>query len=157
MEVNLPNLLSSLEGTARRLNESSDSINEILETVESRLVGAGIGIEVWCRTPISSVEGEKGGGSESRWTEQRLGFAKVAGRWSLAVKTLEVEFGLFEGDSSAPYEAKHRKGDISRLLDASRETRIRALSLLEQLAKLLTEEAEEAIKRIKEAKKLTVA
>src|SRR5438034_7914565 len=100
MEIELSDLLSSFESAAERLNDTSDSVNSILGAIEKRLIAANVGLESWLRSPLTQSDATGSTGGETSWIDQRLGFAKVGGKWCLAVKPICHVSGFFEGDTN---------------------------------------------------------
>src|SRR2546425_8611125 len=139
----LASRLASLEATAAQLNRASDSINGIINAVEKQLSAANVGLEVWLRPPLTQTDaqGFTGLERETVWTEDRLGYAKVNGKWCIAVKDVRVHTGRFEGDTSCPYTNECVDGMPIPLTQASRETRIAALDRLPDLIEALEAQA----------------
>jgi hypothetical protein len=156
VETPFPSLLAKLDENAARLNAASDSLNLILTTVEQRLAQANVGVEVWLRQALASTEAEGSTGGETTWTAQFLGFAKVNGQWTLAIKSTRFVSGFFEGDTSCPYRNGYKDGEPIRLAKASRELRIQALEHVPALIELLSQEANRCIETIDNAKRLVI-
>jgi hypothetical protein len=155
-DVELTRLLSDLEDSATKLNAASDSVNDILKSVESRLVAMNLGLETWSSRPIASEDEIKvfqgGDGEERTYTvthDTELGFAKAFGEWCLAIRT---ELG--EPDPHSSDLAWAHESGPERLADASRQLRIDALRHLPELLKTVNEKARTALAAIDEAKKL---
>src|SRR5438552_631515 len=87
--------LSSLEDTASKLNEASNSVTEILNAVEKRLADMNIGLEVWLddkplkKTDARFIDNDDDS-AVVHWTEKRLGYARVDKKWCLAVKSVQM-------------------------------------------------------------------
>lgn|SRR5262245_1061994 len=153
MEVKLASVLGSFEAAASRLNEESNSVNTLLAKIEGQLVSANAGIETWLTgQPLSSSDASGSTEGETAWTEQCLGFAKLNGKWCLAVKSIRVVSGFFEGDTNCPYTNKYVNNSPVPLAQAPRALRIAALELLPELIKQLTEETESATAQIRDSK-----
>lgn len=131
-EVGVQSLTSSLEAKAARLNAASDRANQMLASVERQLVDLNLGVEVWFDRPIDSteLEGDLGRTTTSKRVVQLLGFAKVLGKWSLAVQPMRLESGFYEGDTSCPFENRYSDGPPTLLLKASRSLRFAAVAVL---------------------------
>jgi hypothetical protein len=56
-EVKLSRLLSDLSESAATLNQESDSINDLIEHFEEKLLQLNIGLEVWATSSIGSETG----------------------------------------------------------------------------------------------------
>lgn len=148
-EVDIQSLAPSLAAKAARLNAASDTANQVLTNVERHLVDLNLGVEVWFDQPIDSteLEGDVGANSISKRVVQLLGFAKVVGKWSLAVKPMRLESGFFEGDMNCPFENKYSDGAPVSLLRASRAIRFAAVAVLPQFM----EQVEARVDRILES------
>lgn len=147
-------LLRNFQSAATRLNAESDSVNETITSIEQRLVDANVGVEVWLQHALLPTDSEEVAYRETSRTIQWLGFAKLDGKWCIAVKSMRILDGFFEGDTSSPFRNILAAGDPVRLLSSSRQLRIAALQLLPDLIELLTEEAERCRRAISEASQL---
>jgi hypothetical protein len=150
-EADLSQSLAVFESAAQRLNQASDSLNDILSTMEKRLATANAGIEAWGGRALTSSDAEGSVRGQTEWVEQRLGFAKLNGKWCLAVKGLRIVTGFFEGDTSMPYQNEYVADEPSPLLNAARDVRIAALRELPNLIAALTDRARAAAETIDEA------
>jgi len=146
--------LSELERKAQRLNQASDSLNLILSQVEERLVHANVGVEVWLRKALASTDSEGSTHGETTWSSQFLGFAKLNGRWCLAIKPTRFASGFFEGDTNSPYQNEYSDGAPIPLSKASRDLRIAAVEVLPDLINLLAEETDRCVRTIERASDL---
>jgi hypothetical protein len=157
-EAENPARLASLAKTAVALNRVSNSLNTKLDTVEKRLIELNIGLEVWVARRLSSITVnpclDPHHGKIECYLDRQLGFAKLNGKWCLAVRGVEIRTGYFEGDINCPSTSEHVVEQPIPLAQASRQERIEALSLLEDLYEALEEEAKRAIQIIEEAEKL---
>jgi hypothetical protein len=145
-------MLRKFSSAATRLNAESDSVNITIAGIETQLVDANVGLEVWLRQVVTSTDA-KGNAHGKSWTATRLGFAKIGNEWCLAVKPVRFDAGFFEGDTSCPYQEEYADGEPMRLLKASRQIRIRALELLPELVEQLTLEASRCAEMISNATK----
>ena len=146
--------LAALDTTAARLNKASNSINDSILTVENFVAGLGVGLEVWLRTAVTKGDAEGSPRGESVWSEQRLGYSRLNGKWCLALKWFRVHTGFFEGDTNCPYQNEYSDGEAIPLTQASREARIAALGLLPDLVSELNAAAETALEKIEKANQL---
>ena len=82
--------ISDLSDLASKLNQQSDRLNSIISTTNAKLEKLNIGIEVWLeQTPIDDEDFQDDSKDQTidRHREVTLlGYAKVDGRWQLAVK-----------------------------------------------------------------------
>jgi len=115
--------LATLKAVAADLKHESDSINEIIASVEAQIVASNIGLEHWIELEYDDLVGPV--------TE--LGWAKVNDRWRLAVRLVGT------------YRTKE-------LASVSRSMRIRALSRLSKLIEELSWQAAKTMEIIRKAK-----
>src|SRR5581483_12006568 len=122
--------LAELKDAAAKLNAQSDSINEIIQTVERQIAATNVGLELW-----------------ERLDDEELGWSKLNDRWCFVVRSwLEPEP---DDERREPTCMVH-----GPLLGEPRTLRIKALEMLPQFVRRLTSEAREAIKIIERAKAL---
>lgn len=140
-EVNINSLFSSLETQANQLNSVAESANNALEAAQNRLVNLNIGIEHW--HPIPLDRSDQTGSTEAHDTSIEirflLGFAKVDGKWCLAVKKVRHESGFFEGDMGCPYTNEYLETPAVPLLSQSRNLRLTALNMLPEFLEQLSD------------------
>jgi hypothetical protein len=151
-EVEFDHLLSKFRRSAARLNEESDSINEIIASVERQLVEANAGFECWA-TPFRAEPErcyDNGDDNEGHlaWTETLVGFAKLEDAWRLAVKEREARKYNDEDRPTYSYD------DPFALSQASRSIRVAALGKLPELIEALSTKADSAVELIGRAKRL---
>lgn len=169
--------LDDLANLAKTLNKQSDQINTILSDFERKLDKMNLGIEVWLGLSALTRSGssftinqavvlaEKPNGEV---TEYRvLGYGRVFGpgpgpapsrkteqgpRYGLVVRT-EHWRGLHD-ESEDPFEMVW-VSPPSRLLQASRELRVKALDMLDQLLEELENETQRVLSSIDKGRKTT--
>jgi len=136
----------ALESQAARLNTATEEANAKLATIEKRLVGLQFGLEFWCSQPLarSEAEGDFGNWKTSKETVQVLGFARVDGKWALAVKPVQLVKGFYEGDTSCPFENRFANGPVTSVLQAPRGLRIAAIGLMPIFLKELNDHIKKA-------------
>ena len=156
VDTTLSSRFSSLAATAAKLNKASESLNEILDSFERRLVDANVGLEVWVQDSLSQTDAKEreDAGKVSVCFERRLGFSKVDGKWCVAVKEVRVVSGFYEGDENCPYTDEYLAEDPSPLSRSSRNERIAAVALLPKLVAALEHAAANAVESIERAKNL---
>jgi len=145
-DIDFSNLLCELNKSASELNAGTETVNSILASVETRLIKMNLGFEVWVPDSLTSIQI-----SEYMYQDTELGFAKIGTDWSLAVRVREGKRDPRSGDFDwypLPIPGS------TRLLDASRQVRIKALQHIPELLEALKSKADEATATIKEAKKL---
>lgn len=155
IEMPMRETLDKLAEAAAELNSESDQLNEVIADFESELERAGVGVTYWSRILLdeSGIEQSFHPHDEDElypinmtrgWL---LGFAKLDGRWCVAVKPVRAE----------------RQGDDEKFIDerkpvplmkAPRIVRIEGASRLETLAIGLTLRVQDYTEGIAKAKKL---
>ena len=147
-EVNLNSLFSSLETQANQLNSVAESANQALEAAQNRLVNLNIGFEFWHPKPLerSDLTGSTKAHDTSTEILSLLGFAKVEGKWCLALKKVRHESGFFEGDMNSPYTNEYLETQPVPLLSQSRNLRLAALNLLPEFLEQLSEQVSNLLK-----------
>ena len=140
--VEFSNLFSELNKSVSELNAGTETVNSVLASVETQLTKMNLGFEVWVPDSLSSIQI-----TEYRYQDTELGFAKNGTDWSLAVRVREGESDPRAGDFDwypLPIPGS------TRLLDASRQVRIKALQHIPELLEALKSKADEAAGTIKE-------
>lgn len=159
-EVEISRLLQELTEVAGVLNRQSDSINELIEGFENRLRKLNLGLEVWLTDALESrpwahtTDGET---SDEGTNDVQLGFVAGPGRpaplrakeWHLAIRTVTWR----RRPDDRGWDLIEVEPPSTRLLDASREIRIAALSRFPQLLGELNRAAKQAVQAIQDAKK----
>jgi hypothetical protein len=144
--IEFSNLLSELNKGASELNAGTQTVNSVLASVETQLTKMNLGFEVWVPDSLSTVQI-----SEYRYQDTELGFTKTGIDWSLAVRVREGQRDS-QSDDFEWYPLPIPGS--TRLLDASRQVRIKALQHMPELIEALKSKADEAAATINEAKRL---
>jgi hypothetical protein len=146
-DVDLSEILSSVDGAAKRLNKISNNANEVITSVENRLLRANIGMEIWWDTSImwADCSNELGRYEQSTWAGRLLGFAKINGEWCLGVKTVRWVKGYHEGDPDSEYTTEHLLDEPTQLRRASRDVRLAALKKMPEFLAFLAKAVEDAV------------
>jgi hypothetical protein len=152
-EVGIQSLFPSLEAKAARLHAASESANELLARIESQLAQLNLGVEVWFERPIQSADstGDHGPNETSSRVVQLLGFAKVEGKWALAVKPMRIVSGFFQGDMDCRFENPYADGPATPLLKASRALRISALTVMPEFLGEVDQRVEQLVASLDDA------
>jgi hypothetical protein len=143
-DVEFSSLLSELDKSANELNAGTETVNSVLASVETQLTKMNLGFEVWVPDSLSSIQI-----SEYGYEDTELGLAKIGTDWSLAVRVREGKRDPLSGDFDwypLPIPGS------TRLLDASRRVRIKALQHIPELLEALKSKADQAAATIKESK-----
>lgn len=110
-----------LVASAAELNAVSDELGKPISAIETALQKLNLGVSAW-----AEVDGHVDGNTGRFW-DRSIGYAKVSGRWGIAIRTRT-------GDFEDVYE------EAWRFSDAPRSYRLEALeelpALLEQLVKV---------------------
>jgi hypothetical protein len=115
-----------LSTTAANLNSVSDKLNASISNLESALKKLGLGITSW--VPFTSSTSQDG---LSYWLEE-IGYAKVNGRWGLAIRTRSGHEAIDEDTIEIwPYN------------EAPRHLRVRAVKKIPELIDKLNKDAAE--------------
>lgn len=144
----LSQLLSDLRESAKQLNEASDSINEIISSVEKQIIDSKVGLECWVR--MSITDPAETCDNDYKVVDQvatELGFTKLEEGWGLAIRKVNYTTRGYE-------ETNVEYGVSERLSRESREIRIDALERVPVLIKSLTLAATSKTQSIAKAKKL---
>ena len=150
----VPAVLPRLLDKARQLNAASDQANTILASVEAKLNDAKIGVTFWFEDqPLhqSDAIGDGGLYSLREHTDDYLGYARIDGKWCLAVKRIKHTSGFFEGSTSCPFTESRLVSEPTALLKSARETRLAALRILQVFLERFTEKVSEVLGEIQSA------
>lgn len=173
--INVVDTINELSDLSRKLNQKSDQINLIIESINQKLAALNFGVEVWLdhdldRDPIIVGDtmdvDDDGNPMNSVCSITLLGFCKVSERielnkqtkrpekkavWELALKHAERKERP-DGFGDFSYELKNAKHP-KRLLNASREERLAALEAIPRLLSKLKSEGERLLNVIEDAEK----
>ena len=149
-EVTLHNAFSSLEQLAKNLNDSSDEVNRALADAEAKLVSLNIGLEIWHSEELDrrGATGSYRPNEVNEHVSDVLGFARVGGKWCLAVKSVTMATGFFEGDPDCPYTNEYLDRAPEPLMRQSRNLRIKALTVLPDFLKHMASDVRETSRKV---------
>jgi len=119
--------IEELKPLAEELNAQSNDLNQIITAISERLASLNLGIEVWFPSESNSD----------------IGFGKVDGRWTLAVRTGQRQDG-----------GEFITLGVTPLTKCSRDKRIEGLAFVPQIVTRLSIETAGRLKKIAEAKQL---
>jgi len=139
---------------AARLNEESDTLNDLIEEVEAKIRKLNVGLTVWLERPLARVDEPPTNGQWGELqhhSEVQLGVAKIRGRWKLVIRRQHVELGLYQGDPDCPWTKRYDIGELEPLLEAPRDYRVEAVRVLPELLAQLADRAESAVRTIRRA------
>jgi hypothetical protein len=173
-DVEFSRLLSDLGETAKKLNQASDSVNDIIKRFQETLRSMNVGLEVWpaelkrhtwMDTNDDEEEYERG------TMTQELGFTRLHDAWVLATRSAYYEKQYsYDADSDkwvevaespenfvATLGALVRTEGATPLLEQSRATRIAALEFFPEIVRALKDAAGEAVKAIEAARAYVIS
>lgn len=132
LTVRVSSAYKQLSTAASELNQVSDELGKFLTALDAALKKLNLGIATWIR--LDSREDGSG-----NYTKRDLGYAKVGGRWGIALRTLT---------------GNHTMPDIPNIEewlfnDAPRALRIDSVEKLPDLFDALIKDAEAATAQIK--------
>jgi hypothetical protein len=126
--------LNDLSSSAAALNAATQRLAKSVEVLDDALKKLNLGISSW-------VDVSLGSSPDNRFsTTERLGYAKVNGKWGLALKVIDEDMFAAEPDVTTWL-----------FCDASRELRIRAVPLLPKLMAQLNRDAKSITTKISES------
>jgi hypothetical protein len=130
--------------SAANLNNISDELGKSIEGLDSALKRLNLGVTAWV-TMDRGDNTEKGG---ANWYSRDLGYAKIGGKWGIAIRTLSGDYAYPDGDQE----------DWWLFNDAPRWLRILAIDHMAALIEKLIDEtnatAEKVKAKIEEAREL---
>jgi hypothetical protein len=129
--VGIENHFRALSSHASSLNKASDELTRTVGLLDAALKDLNIGLTTWV---TFSDWGEEG----SRYGMDQLGYAKIGGKWGIAIRKIW-------GDES--FDDHHEEGPWL-FGEAPREFRIRASDYFEKLLQTLGKEAFDTVKKI---------
>jgi hypothetical protein len=122
---------SKLKSIASDLNQISDEMNEPVARINEALKGLNLGITAWVTIIRKTSE------SEEFFEDHELGYAKIGGKWGIALRITSGEFG-------GPVDKEEWLfGDAPRWL------RIEGVAKLPELLEQVGEYATENLKKVR--------
>jgi len=115
-----------LSSSAQSLNTATDELTKLAASFDVALKKLNLGIEAWVNIATGSDE------SGNRSYYDQLGYAKIAGKWGLALRQLECD--EHSGDEEITQEWL--------FADAPRDLRVSAVSRLPELIQKLQEQVQ---------------
>ena len=153
--------LKDLEPTAKRLNAATDELNKALQTIQDKLNAMGVGVEAWIDEPLTATDWRDIFDRDDEPTGHRefdadeLGYGRLGDGWALLVRTRRYVEGPDPGTGFLKTEAyEDSPGERKPLLRAARNLRVEAVALIPNLIDVLKAQADHALKRIEQAKKI---
>jgi len=122
-----------LSSTAANLNSVSDKLNGSISNLENALRKLGLGITSW--VPFTSSTSPDG----FRYWYEEIGYAKVNGKWGLAIKTRDGNEASDEDDI-----------ELWPFNEAPRHLRVRAVKKIPELIDKLNKDAADIAGKVEE-------
>jgi hypothetical protein len=119
-----------LSAVASDLNTVSDELGKCVNEIDAALKKLNLGVSVWV-----AVTGEDNG--PFYWSED-IGYAKIDGKWGIALRTV-----------SGCHPDDEERSEAWLFNDGPRALRLSAIAKLPEMLKKLSEEAAETTKRVK--------
>jgi hypothetical protein len=123
-----------LSVSATELNSVSDELGKSIYALDNALKKLNLGITAWVK-----ISGDHDHGTGDFWGRY-LGYAKVGGRWGIAISDSAGNYGQMPPDRDEEWLFN----------DAPRAFRVEAVAKLPELVEKLIEEAQATTKKIKE-------
>lgn len=152
--------LKELSAVSTTLNDKSNKVTALLNEFQRKLCAMNLGVEAWVTSsPLTeTLRVERYQGSilldspKHQSHDEQLGFGPLGDKWGLLVRTVILERSQYEANIGEGYDWDLvDEGTPTALLQASRPTRIAALSRLDALVRALTAKAEKVVKSIDSA------
>jgi hypothetical protein len=123
-----------LSGVAADLNAISDELGKSIQDLDAALKRLSLGVSVW----VAIRGGNDMPEDPSYWSEE-LGYAKVGGKWGIALRTISGSYSNPEHDNVEDWLFN----------DAPRLLRLSAIEKIPELLEALSKEAAETSAKIK--------
>src|SRR5260370_22552776 len=138
--------IKELFGLSRKLNQKSDTPNEVITSINEKLATLNLGVEAWVGYIQRGDPWYRDADDDQAFPlhdETWLGYYRFEKGWELAVKTVTVD-----ADGGAAYVE-----GLTPLLSARRDIRVRAMKLIPELLNSIKKNAERLLQSIDEAEK----
>lgn len=172
----IDDLANALQAEADKFNKASPRVTELLKLADERIGAANPGLEVWLNNYLEPGEDDEWWSDEDEDGESRrlgvtyeayqVGYARVSDGWGLASRVVRVQTDNDYTDDKRFVVQWHRIGEppkarfgedspekVVPLRNAPMGVRIKALQLIPQLLKELTEKLRERNAAIEGASK----
>lgn len=130
----IANRFKQLKASAAALNAASDELGKSISALDAALKRLNLGISAW-EFIVSHLDQSTG-----EFSNQKIGYCKVQGRWGIALSTAE---GFVQDPDGGSQE-------IWLFNDAPRALRVEAIEKLPDLLEKLVEEADTTTAKITE-------
>jgi hypothetical protein len=128
------NSFKQLSVASSQLNAVSDELGKLIAQLESELKKLNLGIEGWVQ-----IDGGSSDPNGHEWWSRNVGYAKVDGKWGIALRSAS-------GDVRSP---EYDDSDTKLFNEAPRDLRIAAIDKIPDLLEKLSAAAEATTKEIK--------
>jgi hypothetical protein len=152
--------MHDLAEVSRKLNKQSDTLNQVISSINTKLESMNIGLEVWFEdVPVDSGDPYSTYGNADRDHEYPfpardvtlLGYTCINEKWVLAVKSAVLV--TEQGRTGEAYETITESSELRPLLNASRQIRAKSMRIVPRLLAEIRNQAQEALDSIEAAKK----
>jgi hypothetical protein len=126
---------SELSAVAAELNAVSDELGKSITELDEALRKLNLGITVWV-----DLVGSDGLPEDSWFYSEEIGYAKMNGRWGIALRTID-------GDYNAPEE--YHKEEAWLFNDGPRPLRLSAIKKIPEVLEKLSQEGRKLSERVK--------
>jgi|SRR5439155_2339211 len=131
----LQTAFQNLSAASRTLNLASDAFGESTRALDDSINKLNPGVTAWVTVSSSTLDENA---IPPQFFEERLGYAKVSGRWGLILCTVTI-------DSEDGTEETNESWSFN---DAPRDFRLRAINLVPALMEALAKVAEDTAKKV---------
>jgi hypothetical protein len=146
--------IADLAPLAKKVNETTDQINQIISTLNEKLAKLNLGVEIWLDRPGCALDA-------TGWQVQHatcrtrnlwlLGYSRLDAGWQLTVKQVTEESAIDDGGEEHLEELNPR---YFPLLSASRKLRLAALDQVPRLLDEMNDEGRKLLDTVSTARKL---
>jgi hypothetical protein len=139
-------VFARLSKAADQLNSETDTLNQVLESVDERMGAMNIGVPCW-DDDVLDLEPEDDPKVSHGY---RIGYAKLGDGWHLVAQCIRVEEVVNDFDEKE--QVKDPYGNPFPLLDGPRILRLEALYRIEPLLERISQLVESFVEQIGDAK-----
>ncbi|MEE8143467.1 MAG: hypothetical protein V3T77_10245 [Planctomycetota bacterium] len=153
----LSRLLEGLSESAQALRKEAESVGQVIDSVQTRLNGMNLGVEVWLEDqPLRTRELSVSASNVAPRIEVQLGFAPLwmHGKEQWCLQLREAEYGPQAISGEGEQFKLSRIHKQQALSECSKPDQVAALSILPALIQKLTTATQEQMRTLRDSKKL---
>jgi len=120
-----------LSKTAKSLNDATDRLGKVIETLDAALKGLNLGLQAWVKFEDWSDE-------DGDWQTEKVGYGKVGGKWGIAITSETGNYSNPDGDAYRSWLFN----------EAPRDLRMKAIAKLQEVIAELNRVAETTVDEI---------